>query len=151
MVACVGSELPDTNRKLDARPGYLLVRAGMRVRQRYVNALSAIGLLPNQHVILSTLNHSGSRHQKELADQAGLDPGDIVAYLDGLEKDGYIERNRDPADRRRQIVSMTHAGVQILETADSALDSVEKDTFDCLNVAERKSLVSTLDKLYRNL
>ncbi len=141
----------DTTRTLDTRLGYLLVRTGIRVRQRYVNALSAIGLLPNQHVILSTLNERGPSHQKEIADQIRLDSGDIVAYLDGLEKSGFIERNRDPADRRRQIVSLTATGVDVLVVADTTLDTVEAETFASLGRTERKALSATLNTLYQNL
>ncbi|MFF0636096.1 MarR family winged helix-turn-helix transcriptional regulator [Nocardia sp. NPDC004151] len=143
--------LADTTRTLANRPGYLLVRTAMRVRQRYVHALAAIGLSPNQHVILSTLNEHGPGPQKEVAKQTRLDPGDIVAYLDALETGGYIERNRDPADRRRQIVSLTATGVQVLETADNALDAVEVETFSSLGLGEREALNASLETLYRSL
>ncbi|WP_433203308.1 MarR family winged helix-turn-helix transcriptional regulator [Nocardia sp. CA-107356] len=139
------------NTPLGSRLGYLLVRSALRVRQRYVNELSAIGLLPNQHAILSALHELGPCHQKELAARIGLDTGDIVAYLDGLDADGHIVRKRDPADRRRQIVSVTPAGSKILAVADQALDAVEADTFGCLTRAERKAFGQSLDKLYGSL
>lgn len=131
--------------------GFLLVRSALRVRQRYVNELSTIGLLPNQHAILSTLNELGPCHQKELAARIDLDTGDIVAYLDGLAEAGYIERNRDPADRRRQIVSLTPSGTRILAIADLALDEVEAETFACLALPERKAFGHNLNTLYESL
>lgn len=141
----------DTPRSLDTRPGYVLVRTAMKVRQQYVDALSGTGLLPNQHVILSTLNEQGPGHQKEIAERARLDSGDIVAYLDGLEKNGCVERNRDPADRRRQIVSLTAAGARVLAAADIALDEVESATFASLGPAELRAFTVGLNTLYRNL
>ncbi|WP_067697352.1 MarR family winged helix-turn-helix transcriptional regulator [Nocardia jejuensis] len=136
---------------LSSRFGYLLVRSALRVRQRYVNELSTIGLLPNQHAILSTLNELGACHQKELAARIGLDTGDIVAYLDGLDAEGFVERNRDPADRRRQVVSLLPAGKVVLATADRVLDAVEAETFGCLDPAERVAFGRSLDRLYESL
>lgn len=140
-----------TTRTLDGRLGYLLVRAAIRVRQRYTAVLSVHGLLPNQHAILSRLNEIGPSHQKRLAERAGLDPGDIVAYLDGLEKSGYIRRDRDPADRRRQIVAVTSAGVEVLVAADGALDAMEDVTFDSLAAAEKSGFAETLIRLSESL
>ncbi|MGW4767340.1 MarR family winged helix-turn-helix transcriptional regulator [Nocardia sp. NPDC004278] len=141
----------DASRTLDGRLGYLLVRAAMRVRQRYTAVLSVHGLLPNQHAILSRLNEIGPSHQKQLADRVGLDPGDIIAYLDGLYKAGYIQRDRDPADRRRQIVAVTPAGVDALDNADRALDAMEEDTFASLAVAEKTSFAEQLARLSESL
>src|SRR3546814_20074442 len=96
-----------SGRPLSSRIGYGLVKAALRVRQSYAEALSRVGLLPNHHAILSTLDELGPCHQKELASRVVVDPGDIVAYLDSLQESGYVVRERDQSDRRRQVVSIT--------------------------------------------
>lgn len=123
------------------RLGYGFVRAAWKVRQFYAEKLAGVGLLPNQHAILSTLNELGPCHQKALAARVVLDPGDIVAYLDSLQKARYIERNRDPEDRRRQIVSITDEGRALLVEADRALDDVESAVFGALS-PERRALLT---------
>lgn len=137
----------EKTRPLGGRPGYRLVRTALRVRQRYADELAQLGLLPNQHAILSTLHELGPCHQKELAARVGLDPGDIVAYLDGLNADTYVERTRDPSDRRRQIVTLTEAGRRTLEAADIALDAMEEHTFACFTGKEADAFFGSLDKL----
>lgn len=119
----------------------MFVRAALRVKQVYADALMQVGLLPNQHAILSALEELGPTHQKMLAKRIVLDPGDIVAYLDGLQEGEYIVRERDPSDRRRQTVTITDAGRELLTESDVLLDRVEEDTFSVLNDRERAELV----------
>lgn len=129
------------------RLGYVYVKAAYKVRQLYVGKLSEVGLLPNQHAILSTLNELGACHQKELATRVVLDPGDIVAYLDGLQKSKDIVRERDPEDRRRQIVSITAKGRRTLIDADRALDDVERLVFGALTREQRALLVDAAESI----
>lgn len=129
------------------RLGYVYVKAAYKVRQLYVGKLSEVGLLPNQHAILSTLNELGACHQKELATRVVLDPGDIVAYLDGLQRTKSIVRERDPEDRRRQIVSITDKGRRTLLDADRALDEVEHAVFGGLSADQRALLARAADQI----
>ncbi len=136
---------------LNDRLGYTLVKTALRVRQRYVQSLSEVGLLPNEHALLSTLHGRGPCHQKELAARVVLDPGDIVAYLDNLDAAGAIERARDPKDRRRQIVTLTGAGRRLLSRADAALDVAESSIFACFDDDERARFEGRLVRLFHHL
>lgn len=139
---------PEYAPRLSRRPGFVFVRAALRVRQVYAEALATVGLLPNQHAILSTLDELGPCHQKELAQRVVVDQGDIVAYLDGLQNNGHILRERDPSDRRRQIVTITDAGRELLAESDQVLDQIEADTFSVLSDRERAQLTRISTRLY---
>ncbi|MFD4294684.1 MarR family winged helix-turn-helix transcriptional regulator [Rhodococcus sp. NPDC058505] len=139
---------PQYTHRLARRPGFVFVRAALRVRQLYADALARVGLLPNQHAILSTLEELGPAHQKMLASRVVLDPGDIVAYLDGLQNGGYVVRQRDPKDRRRQIVAITDAGRKLLAESDRVLDRVEQEVFTQLSENDRGELVRLSAVLY---
>jgi DNA-binding MarR family transcriptional regulator len=43
----------------------------------------------------------------ELATAVGLSPGAVTTVLDRLEEHGFVERTRDPADRRRVTLKLT--------------------------------------------
>ena len=43
----------------------------------------------------------------ELAHAVGLSPGAVTTVLDRLERRGFVERRRDPNDRRRVVVAPT--------------------------------------------
>ena len=138
----------DPTRPLASRIGYIYVRAALRVRQLYSDHLATVGLLPNHHAILSTLHEHGPIHQKLLAERATLDPGDIVSYLDTLQEKTYIHRDRDPHDRRRQIVTITPRGISALDDADRALDDAEAFAFADLTPRQRTQLTKLSAILY---
>jgi MarR family transcriptional regulator, lower aerobic nicotinate degradation pathway regulator len=129
--------------QLSSRPGYVLVRSALKVRQCYADTLADAGLLPNQHAILSTLHELGPCHQKELAHRVVVDQGDVVAYLDSLQEGQFIIRERDRSDRRRQIVTITDVGRKKLVEADQALDGVEAAVFGALAARD----LALLDKI----
>lgn len=123
-----------------ARDGLLLIRAALRLRQRYADALREVALVPNQHAVLSVLDAHGPMHQRELADRAWVDRGDVVAYLDDLAARGLVVRQRDPADRRRRLVHLTDAGRSRLGRAAAALDAVDTEVLGGLDEAARREL-----------
>lgn len=142
---------PTTVRTLSSRLGYTFVRAGLRVRQLYGEHLATVGLLPNHHAILSILHEQGEVHQKLLAERATLDPGDIVAYLDTLQELKYISRDRDPSDRRRQLVAITKRGLAILTKADHALDLAEEQAFADLSERQCDQLAKFSTTVYERI
>lgn len=99
-----------------------------------------LGLRLKEYIALQYLSDRGKTAQAELAEQMMLDANNCVILLNGLEEGGYVERRRDPADRRRHIVEMTKAGERALEKADLAFASLEDEVFVGLSVDERCQL-----------
>jgi DNA-binding MarR family transcriptional regulator len=50
----------------------------------------------------------------ELSRKMHLDPATLVPVIDTLERHGYVQRGRDPADRRRSPLVLTEAGADLL-------------------------------------
>ena len=73
-----------------------------------------------------------------------LDPNNCVLMLNDLESEGYVERRRDPADRRRHIVEMTPAGHKAMLAAERAMESLEGDVLGALDPEEREALRALL-------
>ena len=48
-----------------------------------------------------------------LADQAGVRRATVTGLLDGLERDGFVERVSSPHDRRSRLIQLTHKGKAI--------------------------------------
>jgi DNA-binding MarR family transcriptional regulator len=69
-----------------------------------------------------------------------------VLLLNELEDLGYIERRRDPADRRRHVVELTDAGRVALERAERAQEGLGDELFAALSDEERATLRSLLSR-----
>jgi MarR family transcriptional regulator, lower aerobic nicotinate degradation pathway regulator len=125
---------------LRSRLSFVLARLGGLARQECADQLAAAGLSQHQHAILCCLDEYGPACQKDVALRLGIDSGDIVAYIDGLQAKGLTLRERDERDRRRQIVSITASGTRALRKVEGMLDAAEPGILAALTEAERGEL-----------
>lgn len=63
-----------------------------------------IGINATDMQCLNILDFEGPVTAGRLAELTGLTTGAITATIDRLEKEGFVERVRDPKDRRRVVV-----------------------------------------------
>jgi DNA-binding MarR family transcriptional regulator len=122
----------------------LLMRLSRDVYRRATQDVIGIGL--KQFVALDYLREQGGTTQAQLGNTLHLDKNNCVILLNDLEEDGYIERRRDPSDRRRHLVEMTSAGERALERAEVKLETLEDQVIGDLSVDERATLRDLLAK-----
>src|SRR3984957_313943 len=137
-----GMSVPETllPAALRGRLSFALARLGGLARQECADQLAAAGLRQHQHAILCCLDEYGAACQKDIALRLGIDSGDIVAFIDGLQAKGLTLRERDERDRRRQIVSITASGTHTLRKVEGMLDAAEPGILAALTEAERGEL-----------
>jgi DNA-binding MarR family transcriptional regulator len=82
-----------------------------------------------------------------LADKTGVTRATISGLLDGLEKDGMIERRPDPEDRRLIRVNLTPAGNSFLDKILPGYTRWLSSIVEPLSSEERRHLVSLLEKI----
>ena len=141
-------ETQSAMRRLTADPGFLLSRVGAAVRAGFKEVLAGWGIRPLQYLILLVLDTVGGASQQELCAAAGIDSGNMVELLDGLEALGYARRARDPRDRRRYVVTMTPRGQSALAELRQAVGQYTTGFLSPLTEPERERLASILGKLY---
>jgi DNA-binding MarR family transcriptional regulator len=76
----------------------------------------------HQASILDHLDEIDPTTVNDLARHMGVTPATISLAIDRLERQGYVARARDAADRRRVHVRLTSAGVRVRDSA-SVLDA----------------------------
>ena len=137
-----GMSVPETllPAALRSRLSFALARLGGLARQECADQLAAAGLSQHQHAILCCLDEYGPACQKDIALRLGIDSGDIVAFIDGLQAKGLTQRERDERDRRRQIVSVTAGGKRTLRKIERMLDAAEPGILAALTDNERGEL-----------
>ena len=134
-------------RRVAGKPTWLLSRANARSQGLLADAFARAGLRGYHFRLLAALDQYGSASQADLGRHTGIDKSDVVAALNDLVSTGLAQREPDPADRRRNIVTLTTRGANALERLDRVLDDVQDAVLAPLTPTERRTLVRLLGKL----
>src|SRR3954462_13320260 len=121
--------LAERPRGITERPALLLVKLGNEIAQQAEDPLAAMGLSGRQYMVLAVISADTPPSQLELAGLCGLLPAQVVPVIDELERRGFVARQRSETDRRRSVVRVTPAGLEILAKADDLARSIEDAFF----------------------
>ncbi|MEU5382318.1 MarR family winged helix-turn-helix transcriptional regulator [Kitasatospora cineracea] len=120
---------------------------GALVADRHAAALIAHGLKPKHVALLSVLDAGLGASQLEIAKVMRVAPSLVVSLADHLESAGAIERLRDPADRRRQLLHLTARGRDLLARCTAQAVALDAELTAGLTPAERDALGAAFDRL----
>ncbi|NDV62869.1 MarR family transcriptional regulator [Puniceicoccales bacterium CK1056] len=138
----------------DAAEVYLhFLRLGADVGNRISDYLAGHKLSTGRMSVMMMLNScpNESKTPGELAERCGVTAATISRLVDGLIKDGHVQRVPDPENRRVSPIRMTDAGRKHLE---QLLPGYFKDVarmFGPLSANERNNFLKLLNKLQSNL
>lgn len=135
---------PSTIRTL---PSWLLGRAAARGRGLVAEALGREGLKMWHHVVLSAVADLGPLAQAELGRSVSLDPKDMVGVLNDLQADGLVERAPDPADRRKNAITITARGRRTVRRCAEAAEQANAELLAPLSAAERAQFLALLARI----
>ncbi|MEV0407187.1 MarR family winged helix-turn-helix transcriptional regulator [Actinoallomurus sp. NPDC050550] len=141
----------ETPPSLLALTTYLLSRVGKTARMRITERLAARDVRLWHMAVLAALADFGPHAQRDLAARLSIDPSDVVKVLDELAAADHVERARDPADRRRVVVTITPAGRTALADLTSEASAVQEGVLAPLDEDERARLHDLLLRLFAHL
>ncbi|MFI9722886.1 MarR family winged helix-turn-helix transcriptional regulator [Streptomyces sp. NPDC052396] len=144
-------ETPLQPPSLTALTTYLLSRTGKIARQRLAERLAARRLRLWHMAVLAALADFGPHAQRDLALRLAIDPSDVTKVVEEIGALGYVERARDPADRRRVTVVVTEAGRAVLGELNAEAEAVQDELLAPLTAAEREQLATMLGRVFANL
>jgi DNA-binding MarR family transcriptional regulator len=134
-------------KELLASSGFLLARLGFSFKGRAMEELEQAGFEPYHYGVLAIVSEGARQTQSTIGDALKLDPSRLVAVLDSLEERRLIERQRDPLDRRRHVVSITPAGKRKLVRLREIVNQLEDEFLAPLDSDQRATLHSLLLQL----
>jgi DNA-binding MarR family transcriptional regulator len=146
-------ERPD----LDASPiGVIgrISRLARELEQRLETVYREQGLEPGWYDVLATLRRAGPPYRVRPTDFTNalmLTSSGTTKRLDRLEQAGLITRAPDPDDRRGTLITLTPAGLRLIDTASEAHLENERRLLGALTDAERGRLADLLRKLQLGL
>ncbi len=119
-----------------------LYAVSKEVVRLYKPFLDEIGLTYTQYIAMMVLWERRSVTVKELGEYLYLDSGTLTPLLKKMEAQGFVTRQRNAADERSVIVSVTDAGEKLRARAADIPDKIGK----CLPISsdEAKTLYKLL-------
>jgi DNA-binding MarR family transcriptional regulator len=128
-------------------PSWLINQNALHASKLVADVMAAADARIHHYRVLATLDEIGPESQAALGRRSGIHLSDIVAAINELAEQGMVERAQDPADRRRNIITITQAGRQQLRRLDKRLVEVQDELLAPLSAAERDELVRLLGRV----
>lgn len=128
----------------------LLVQLGMEAARQFAERLAPLGVEPRHVGMLTRLAANEGRAQQVIGELIGLNPTQMVFLVDELEDRGFVERRRNPADRRSYALYLTPAGRDMLSKVQEAGRAHQARLGASLSESEQNQLTQLLRRIARD-
>lgn len=135
--------------KLDNQVCFALYSASNAMSRAYQPLLKALDLTYLQYIVMMVLWEEKEINVKALGAKTHLDSGTLTPLLKRLEVKDYVLRTRSAEDERVRVITLTPAGVELKEQAQTV--PVEMLCLSKMNEDELKSLKDQCEQLLGNL
>ena len=136
-----------TPARLRAIPSRLIAGAAAVADRLVSERLAAEGARKWHFAVLVALAEAGAASQAELSHRTGIYRSDMVSVLNELADTECIRREPDPADRRRNVITLTPTGRRRLERLDALVDDAQRELLAPLTAGQRDELTHLLTVL----
>jgi DNA-binding MarR family transcriptional regulator len=135
-----------------AEPGhvgfaFLLVQLGTYVARQFAEQLAPLGVEPRHVGMLTRLAANEGKSQQAIGELVGVNPTQMVFLVDDLEDRGFVERRRNPADRRSYGLFLTDTGREMLAKVRLVAIAHQAALGGPLTAADQEQLTSLLRRL----
>jgi DNA-binding MarR family transcriptional regulator len=121
------------------------------MRDPIAAAAADLDLTPAQIHLVLWLGTDGPLTMGDVARRVAVTEKTITGVVDRLERDGLVQRGRDPADRRVVQVRLAPEGEKLYRRIDEGIASKLTGFLALLEAADRAHLVRMLEKLTAKL
>ena len=132
---------------LTQKPSWLVSEVSRVAHRLLTGKLATAGSRGYHYRLLAALQEFGPASQAKLGRRTGMDRSDVVAAVNELVGCGLADRSPDPADGRRNIITITPAGTAHLRRLEELLDDVQNELLAPLSPAERQQLIHLLTRI----
>lgn len=130
---------------------FVLSNLALALRRRMTERFAELGANRWDVAALAVLTDHGPTVQRALGTLLGVDPSDMVDMAERLVAAGWVERERDPSDRRRYLLSVTPEGREVFERARQEEARLREALLAPLDEEERERWRSLLHRLHDDL
>jgi DNA-binding MarR family transcriptional regulator len=133
-----------------ARPravGFMLSTGGYAVSRGFRQLLAPLSLEPREFALLRAVAASEGASQQAIGATLQIPASRMVAFIDGLEARGLVERRQNQADRRARALHLTSDGSALVRRAVELAGEFERDLCADLSGEEREQLLALLERV----
>src|SRR5699024_1202620 len=132
--------------KLNHSYGFLLGKALQQMEGKFADALSPINIDARQYGVLLFIKENPNSSQKTISERLQIDRTSMVSHVDHLESLNFVERTKNPYDRRAYSLVITEKGCDVSESCWSFLQNIELEVLSPLTEQEKETLKKSLLK-----
>ena len=131
--------------------GFLLADVSRLVRKRFDMRANELGLTRAQWRVLARLRRREGINQKELAELLEIENITLTRHLDRLESKGWVERRRDPNDRRAWNLYLNPKVQPILDEMRKLSAMTRKEALKGISGDDSEALIDLLLQIKTNM
>lgn len=132
-------------------PGLLMQDVARLLRRAFNRRTKDLGLTQAQWQALVYIRRQEGINQITLADYLEVQPISVARLIDRMETAGWIERRRDPNDRRAVNLYLAEKSKPIMEELWACAMEIRAKAFDGISAEEQETLFSLLLRVRGNL
>ena len=133
---------------LESLLGYNARRAALAVIGVFLERMAVYDLRPVDFSVLSLIAHNPGITSRQLCSTLGIQPPNLVAMINTLEKRELMVRQPHPRDGRAMGLHLTASGSKLMRDAEHTAAALEAEVASRLSASETKTLLRLLQKIY---
>lgn len=134
--------------RIQSMPTWVVGRVAARGRSLVADAIAAEGLKLMHHAVLAATAEYGPVAQADLGRRLAVDPKDMVGILNHLQQMGLVLRTPDPADRRKNAVTVTPEAMAVLARCGALAEAANTELLAPLTQDEQTQLMALLTRVH---
>lgn len=131
--------------------GFLLGKVLQQMENKFAEGLVPYEINARQYGVLLFINGNPYSSQKDISENLQIDRTTMVSYIDHLETLGFVERTRNPNDRRSYSLLITTKGNEVLDSRWEFLINTELEVLTPLSHQEKQLLKEFLVNIWNTL
>jgi MarR family transcriptional regulator, lower aerobic nicotinate degradation pathway regulator len=139
-----GHDEANAPKRLRSLPSRLVNLAAGYAQRLAGERLATLDARKWHYATLAALEEFGPDSQSGLSDRTGIYRSDLVATINELTARGFVVRAPDPADRRRNAITLTEEGRRQLKRLDEVIAEAQDEFLAPLSAADRAELTRIL-------
>lgn len=131
--------------------GFVLIETARLLRRNFNRRVESLGLTPAQSQALAHVAKRQGIKQGALAQILEVQPITLCRLIDRLADAGWVERRRDPDDRRTVRLFLTDEAGPVVDFMWQQAMKTREEALESLSAEDRDRLLGTLQTVRANL